>query len=59
MPFCIIGAPVRSELPDDAVIRSSTQIAGNTSFEELVGRENILEMNDEIRQRLLLTIEGL
>jgi len=24
-----------------------------------VGRDNILEMNDEIRQRLLLTIEGL
>ncbi|MNJ79930.1 hypothetical protein D3C77_781280 [compost metagenome] len=50
---------MRSDLPDDSVIRSSTQIAGNTSFEELVGRDNILEMNDEIRQRLLLTIEGL
>jgi hypothetical protein len=59
LPFCVISAPVRSELPDDSVIRSSTQIAGNTSFEELVGRDNILEMNDEIRQRLLLTIEGL
>ena len=59
LPFCVISSPVRSELPDDSVIRSSTQIAGNTSFEELVGRDNILEMNDEIRQRLLLTIEGL
>ncbi|HWD30468.1 hypothetical protein ACIKP7_05545 [Pseudomonas caricapapayae] len=59
LPFCIISSPVRSELPDEAVIRSSTQIAGNTSFEELVSRENIMEMNDEIRQRLLLTIEGL
>jgi type VI secretion system protein ImpB len=56
LPFCVISSPVRSELPDDSVIRSSTQIAGNTSFEELVGRDNILEMNDDIRQRLLLTI---
>jgi hypothetical protein len=55
----VISSPVRSELPDESVIRNSTQIAGNTSFEELVGHENILEMNDEIRQRLLLTIEGL
>jgi len=59
LPFCVISSPVRSVLPDDSVIRSSTQIAGSTSFEELVGRDNILEMNDEIRQRLLLTIEGL
>ena len=59
LPFCVISSPVRSELPDDSVIRSSTQIAGNTSFEELVGRDNILEMNDDIRQRLLRTIEGL
>ncbi|QJI45461.1 hypothetical protein HKK52_32365 [Pseudomonas sp. ADAK2] len=59
LPFCVIGSPVRSQLPDESVIRSSTQIAGNTSFEELVGHENIIEMNDEIRQRLLLTIEGM
>jgi hypothetical protein len=59
LPFCVISSPVRSQLPDEAVIRSSTQIAGNTSFEELVGHENIMEMNDEIRQRLLLTIEGM
>ncbi|AZF13694.1 hypothetical protein [Pseudomonas sp. R3-18-08] len=59
LPFCIISSPVRSELPDETVIRNSTQIAGNTTFEELVGRENILEMDDEIRQRLLLTVDGL
>jgi len=59
LPFCVISSPVRSQLPDEAVIRSSTQIAGNTSFEELVGFENIMDMNDEIRQRLLLTIEGM
>ncbi|MDZ3991654.1 hypothetical protein [Pseudomonas sp. Teo4] len=59
LPFCIISSPLRSELPDDSVIRSSTQIAGNASFEELVSRDNIMEMNDDIRQRLLLTIEGL
>jgi hypothetical protein len=59
LPFCVISSPVRSELPDESVIRSSTQIAGNTSFEELVGQDNILEMTDDLRQRLLLTIEGL
>lgn len=59
LPFCVISSPVRSALPEESVIRSSTQIAGNASFEELVSRENIMEMNDEIRQRLLLTIEGL
>ncbi|WP_263264715.1 hypothetical protein [Pseudomonas sp. RIT-PI-S] len=59
LPFCVINAPVRAWLPDESVIRSSTQISGNTRFEELVGRESILNMNDEIRQRLLLMIEGL
>ena len=59
LPFCVIGSPVRAQLPDEPVIRSSTQIGGSTNFEELVGHENIVEMNDEIRQRLLLTIEGM
>lgn len=59
LPFCVISSPVRAQLPDEAVIRSSTQIAGNSSFEELVGLDDILQMNDEIRQRLLLTIEGM
>jgi len=59
LPFCVISSPVRSTLPDDSVIRSSTQIAGNASFEELVGQDSIMDMKDEIRQRLLMTIEGL
>jgi len=59
LPFCVVSSPVRSDLPADAVIRSSTQIAGNASFEELVGREAILDMHDDIRQRLLATIEHL
>lgn len=59
LPFCVISSPVHSALPDDSVIRSSTQIAGNASFEELVGHESIMNMSDEIRQRLLLTVEAL
>lgn len=59
LPFCIISSPVQATLPDDSVIRSSTQIAGNASFEELVGQESIVNMSDETRQRLLLTIDAL
>ncbi|QKZ02397.1 hypothetical protein [Pseudomonas eucalypticola] len=59
LPFCVINSPLTASLPDESVIRNSTQIAGTSSFEELVGRDNILGMNDEIRERLLRTIEGL
>lgn len=59
LPFCVIGSPVSASLPDEAVIRSSTQIAGTHSFEELVRRENVADIEDAIRQRLLLTLDGL
>lgn len=59
LPFCVISAPVQSALPDDSVIRSSTQIAGNASFEELVGRDSILTMGDDMRERLLAALDPL
>ena len=59
LPFCVIGSPVSASLPDESVIRSSTQIAGTHSFEELVGRDNVLEIEDAVRQRLLSILEGL
>ncbi|GLU39995.1 MULTISPECIES: hypothetical protein [Pseudomonas] len=59
LPFCVISSPVRSSLPDESVIRSATEISGNATFEELVSREDILGMQDDIRQRLLQTVEGL
>lgn len=59
LPFCVIGSPVRASLPDESVIRSSTQIAGTHHFEELVEREYIEHIEDTVRQRLLRTIDAL
>jgi hypothetical protein len=58
LPFCVISSPVRSSLPDEEVIRNSTAISGNTTFEELLGRESIEQMRDDIRERLLQSVEG-
>ncbi|MFB4202283.1 hypothetical protein KBTX_02324 [wastewater metagenome] len=53
MPFCVINAPVAAHLPDDRVIRHSTEISGSRTFEELVSREDIDAMEDGVRTQLL------
>lgn len=52
LPFCIINSPVTSTLPPDEVIRHSTEIAGNDSFEELISAQAIEEMQDDLREQL-------
>lgn len=56
LPFCVIGSPVSSHLPDEDLIRRSTEVAGNNSFEELVDAADVEAMEDEIRDRLLKAI---
>ncbi|MFQ3788494.1 hypothetical protein [Halomonas sp. A29] len=59
MPFCVIGSPVSSHLPDESLILKSTEIAGNSTFEELVDEADIMEMEDAVRERLLKAIAAI
>lgn len=52
MPFCVLGSPVASHLPEESLVLRSTEIAGNATFEELVYEADIVEMEDTIRERL-------
>jgi len=58
LPFCVIGSPVRSSLPSEEVIRNSTAISGSTTFEELLSRDSIEQMQDDIRERLLQAVDA-
>lgn len=52
LPFCIISSPLASSLPDDDVIRHSTEISGSPGFEELIPEDSIRELHDELRMQL-------
>lgn len=57
LPFCVISSPVTSSLPDDEVIRNSTEISGSHSFEELISGEAIQAMQDDLREQLTMTLQ--
>ncbi|MGQ7246817.1 hypothetical protein ACUN9Y_05715 [Halomonas sp. V046] len=59
LPFCVIGSPVSSHLPDDGMILSSTEVAGNHTFEELVDLADIQEIEDAIKERLLKAVSAI
>lgn len=57
--LCLVGSPVSASLPNESVIRSGTQGAGSHGFEQLVVRESVAGIEAAIRQRPLLTFDGL
>lgn len=59
MPFCVIGSPVASHLPDENMILRSTEVAGNNSFEELVDQADIEAIEDAIKGRLLRAVSAI
>jgi hypothetical protein len=56
MPFCVVGSPITSHLPEQDTILRSTEIAGNDTFEELIDVADIESMDDAVKQRLLRAI---
>lgn len=58
-PLCLVGSSVSASLPDESPSRSGTQGVGSHGFEQLVGRESLAGIEDAIRQRPLLTFDGL
>nr|WP_300308079.1 hypothetical protein [Halomonas sp.] len=59
MPFCVIGSPVTSHLPDESLILRSTEIAGNNTFEELIDEADVAEMEDAVKERLMKAIAAI
>lgn len=57
LPFCVISSPVESALPSDQVIRHSTEISGNLSFEELIPETAINSMQDRLQKELIATLQ--
>lgn len=53
LPFCVINAPVRARLPEEQVIRQSTEISGSHTFEELIRQRDITDMEDDLKGQLL------
>jgi hypothetical protein len=57
LPFCVINSPVTSSLPDESVIRHSTEISGSRSFEELISATEIDAMQDDLHEQLVATLQ--
>ncbi|WP_251979172.1 hypothetical protein [Salinicola avicenniae] len=57
LPFCVISSPIEATLPDEAVIRHSTEISGSRSFEELISDAAIADMQDDLRRRLEVALQ--
>ncbi|WP_445619168.1 hypothetical protein ACUN8C_10480 [Kushneria sp. Sum13] len=59
LPFCIMGSPIDATLPDESIIRQSTEISGSQSFEELIDEDALDTMQDDLREQLLVAMRDM
>ena len=57
LPTTQIKSPVPTILPDDEIVIQSTEIAGTTTFEEVVDPQAIESLEDPLKERLLQEIQ--
>lgn len=58
LPVTCISSSVRTVRPPDDVLIESTEISGLNAFEEVVNAEDIVEMQDPFREKLLEVIRA-
>ncbi len=58
LPVTCISSSVRTVRPPDDVLIESTEISGLNAFEEVVNAEDIVEMKDPFREKLLEVIKA-
>ncbi|HQQ77725.1 MAG TPA: hypothetical protein PLB01_10250 [Thermoanaerobaculia bacterium] len=58
LPVTCISSSVRTVRPPDDVLIESTEISGLNAFEEVVNAEDIVEMQDPFREKLLEVIKA-
>jgi hypothetical protein len=57
LPVTCVSSSVRTVRPPDDVLIESTEISGLNAFEEVVNAEDIVEMKDPFREKLLEVIK--
>ncbi len=57
LPVTCVSSSVRTVRPPDDVLIESTEISGLNAFEEVVNAEDIVEMEDPFREKLLEVIK--
>jgi hypothetical protein len=58
LPITFVASEVTTLLPPDAVIIESTEIAGMDAFEEVVNIDDIVQLSDPLKQRLLELVQS-
>jgi len=53
LPITGIGLPVRTMRPSDAVVIESAELTGMDAFEEIVNVDDVKQLADPFRERLL------
>ncbi len=57
LPVTCVSSSVRTVRPPDEILIESTEISGLNAFEEVVNAEDIVEMQDPFREKLLEVIK--
>lgn len=58
LPVTFVTAEITTLLPPDAVIIESTEISGMDAFEEVVNIDDIVQLTDPLKQRLLELVKS-
>jgi hypothetical protein len=58
LPLTYIASTISTSRPDDAVIIESTEISGKDLFEEVVNVQDIVKMQDPLRERLIALVKS-
>ncbi len=53
LPIILVSCPIATLLPPDDIIVQSTEISGIASFEEIVNIDDIRDLSDPLRERIL------
>jgi hypothetical protein len=58
LPITYISSSISTMRPPDDVIIESTEISGSNAFEEVINLEDIVKMNDPLKEKLSETVRS-
>lgn len=58
LPLHCVTSPISTNRPSDEVLLQSTELSGMDVFEEVVNLEDVVQLRDPLRDRLVETVRG-
>ncbi len=57
LPFSYVSAPLSTVRASDTVIMQSTQISGTSTFEEVVNFDDVAQLSDPLKEKVLAVVQ--